>query len=358
MVAAIGENRFPKNTARGGQGGQGGQGGVGDTKIVGFCNYQYRSIGIAWYHRMTQLGYTTHQLVATDQEMVDYLQAMNNNNYNYNNNQQQPSPFTTIRQNDEPPRTIRFETMLRANIPQSWGLTTTKAIVESKAVLDLLMAVRWKFLYQQLQNGIHILLTDVDNIFTRYVPMSEFEQQTTVDVWHAYATKFPTKEFREQGFVVCSGMSWWRASPEAIAFAKLMTDACGDRCDDQRVLNRLLVHSLNMTWDNDITPDRMASRTTNRTESDPRMVGLFTKEIFGRSLRTHHTTGIWNRSFAYRGSIDPRPYCPQDNWVSMPILNAKARKTQWKIKLDSFDDWDRNCGSALTRKKNTTLQTS
>jgi len=287
--------------------------GQGKTKIVAFCNYNYRSVAVVWYARMTRLGYSSHVLVATDQEMADFL------------NKQTPS--------------LRYEVMIHSAMAPEFQEKNKD--VRDRHVLQLLMAVRWKYLLVQLEQGTHILLTDVDNIFTRYHSMEQFEN-TSVDIWHAYATKFPLSMFKKQGFVVCSGMSWWRSSPAAIRFSRLMQKTCGNYCDDQQRLNGILAGpETGMVWD--WTSEVLASRLTNGTESDPRYVGLLQKEVYGTSNATGHRAGIWDRDFAYRGRVDPEP-CPENNWVSMPILAVAQRSQSWRVKRDSFEVWDKNCG--------------
>jgi hypothetical protein len=307
---------------------------VGRTKIVAFCNYNYRSVAIKWYNRMTELGYNSHVIVATDQRMAGFL--FNSQKLNAYDNM----PF-------------RYQVLIHEPIPHEWMVSMTKTKFDH-SVLELLMAVRWKFLQHQLEQGIHVLLTDVDNVFSRYIPLDEEKNSVLfatdsndgiVDVWHAYATKYPRKVYSKLGFVVCSGMSWWRASPAAIRFAKIMHKSCGSMCDDQRVLNNLLIDDtvLNMTWFR--TQEMMNSRISSVTTTDDRFLGLPTIGISGYSSVTGHRAKIWDRDFAFRGPVHPE-VCPPDNWVSMPILEAKSRGKAWLAKLNSFDDWDSYCGES------------
>lgn len=289
---------------------------IGTTKIIAFCNHNYRSVALAWYRRMTRLGYSTHVIVATDRLMAEFLRS--NTDFRYQILIHEPMAVENVSSNNK------------------------KKTEQDHDLLKLLMAVRWKFLLQQLNKGIHILLTDVDNIFTRYIPMKELENyDKNVDVWHAYATKYPRKAFAKLGFVVCSGMSWWRASPAAVRFSQIMHDTCGILCDDQRVLNNLLTgDKLNMTWH--WTPEIEASRIISVAEKDNRFVGLPTVGISGVSNVTGHRARVWERDFAFRGPLRPDT-CPRNNWVSMPILEAKSRGTAWKTKLESFREWDGYC---------------
>jgi hypothetical protein len=292
----------------------------GMTLIVAFCNYHFRSVGLTWYRRMTALGYHNHVLIATDQPMVDFLAS---------------SEFQ-----DE----IRYDKWIHEPMPEEFN--SRPRAKRDQAYLQLLMAVRWKYLVSCLTRGIHVILTDADNIFTRYLDVEEeFSQKDpSVDVYFAYATKFPRKAFDSQGFCVCSGMSWWRASPASIRFARLMRDTCGDMCDDQRELNTLLSSStkLNMTWQ--WTSEARQTLVTNLTTSDPRFLGLPTRGISGHSTVTGHKARIWDRDFAFRGPLLP-DVCPIGNWVSMPVAEAARRQTAWKAKVKSFQQWDRHCSN-------------
>ena len=292
----------------------------GLTMIVAFCNYHFRSVGLTWYRRMTVLGYENHLLVATDQPMVDFLAS------------------------SQSQENFRYDKWIHEPIPEEFQ-SKPKA-KRDQAYLQLLMAVRWKFLVSYLEKGVHVVLTDADNIFTRYLDVEEeFSQKDqSVDVYLAYATKFPRKAFGVQGFCVCSGMSWWRASPGAIRFARVMRDTCGNMCDDQRELNNLLSISpeLNMTWL--WTTEARQSLVTNETTNDPRFLGLPTRGISGYSTVTGHRVQIWDRDFAFRGPLLP-DVCPVGNWVAMPIAEAMSRQTARKTKVESFQQWDNHCAA-------------
>eukprot|EP00980_Cylindrotheca_fusiformis_P028260 scaffold22589_cov138-Cylindrotheca_fusiformis.AAC.23 len=286
----------------------------GKTKIVAFCNHNYRSVGLKWFDRMTKLGYTTHLLVATDPAMESFLASKSN---------------------------YRYEVAFPEPMPATYATKPKRK--QDRAVLELLFAVRWKYLLNQLEQGTNVLLTDADNIFSRYIDLqAEMEEKyPTVDVWHAYATKYPNKVFLKQGFTVCGGMSLWRASKAGIEFARLIQYACGIMCDDQRVLNNLLL-DINMTWG--WTDATLASRISNNSVSvDQRFVGLPTLGLLGSSSVTGHKARVWDRDFAFRGPLEP-DQCPKSNWVSMPIVEAKSRFQNWEAKLESFDKWDEICG--------------
>jgi len=272
---------------------------------------------------MTILGYDNHLLVATDQPMVNFLASLNDDS-----NRLQEK--------------IRYDKWIHEPMPTKFQSSPRTKL--EKMHLQLLMAVRWKYLVSSLERGVHVILSDADNIFSQYLDVEEelTKKDPTVDVYFAYATKFPRDTFTRQGFCVCSGMSWWRSSPSSIRLARLMRDTCGDMCDDQRELNHLLSASpqLNMTWQ--WTTEARQSRLSNVTISDPRYHGLPTLGISGTSSITGHKARIWDRDFAFRGPLLP-DRCPVGNWVSMPITDIPNRQMAWKTKVESFQQWDNHC---------------
>jgi hypothetical protein len=77
-----------------------------------------------------------------------------------------------------------------------------------------LFGSRWNYILRQLQQNHNVLFTDVDNVFVRYLDMSEFEN-SQYDSYHAYAGTvdgFPRNICKKIGFTICSGMSWLRGS--------------------------------------------------------------------------------------------------------------------------------------------------
>lgn len=292
---------------------------VGKTKIVTFCDFEFRSVGIKWYQRMTTLGYDNHVVVATDTKMANYLATKYSN--------------------------FRYEVELtQSTIPKEYQSKSKSK--QDRVKFGLLLSVRWKFVLEQLKRGTNVLLTDVDNIFSRYISIKDEieDNDSTIDVWHAYATKFPPKIYKQQGFTVCGGMSWWRASVGAIRFLEMFRERCPVTCDDQRVMNNLLIDpALNMTWF--WTQKLQDSRITSATTTDENLLGLPTLSILGTSNITGHKARVWDRNFALRGRINEP--CPNNNWVSMPIVEASSRARKWIAKLDSFDNWDKNCGITL-----------
>ena len=204
--------------------------------------------------------------------------------------------------------------------------------------------------------------------------------RTKIDIFHAYATKVPLGAFKKQRFAVCSGMSWWRGgSPGSVHMAQIMHEKCGIMCDDQKVLNQLLIDrkAVGMTWE---WPDHvLSSRLVDLV--DKRYDGLLTRGMIGRSNVTQHVAKLWDRDFAFRGPLEldsnetsttssgtvqgadslsssssSSKYlsCPignhtsrDNNWVAMPIVHVRSRAESIQAKIKSFQQWDKLCGIDL-----------
>lgn len=295
------------------------------TKIVGFTSFEYLPIALRWYDVLTSLGYDNHFIVATDLSSVAYLESL-------------PA--------------IRHETELRPG------------------AVKTLFASRIKYMKRQLMEGYNVLLTDVDNIFRRYVSTDVFEEEP-YDVIHAFENKFPEDVYEKQGFVVCGGMTFFRADPNgtrAYEYLNRTSETCYRLCDDQRVLNRILANELHVVWTNETTtlesPNVSAntsvagrrhrpSGTQQQQVLDPRFLkdgsdqkfrglGAISSSRVGISKATGLRVKIWDRNFAYRGPIDPDP-CPDNNWVSMPVIWVPSRKEGPLFKFRMFDAWEKHC---------------
>lgn len=284
------------------------------TKILGFADYNYRDYALRWYHRLSNLGYTNHFIVAVDQKAIDFW--TNISSTSSEQIQWQALPYLPCLGYKYDPRGYRRQIFAR----------------------------RWTFIYQQLQQGYSVLLTDVDNVFSRYLPMSELED-SNVDVYHAYSTSYPTHVFEEMGLTVCGGMSWLRATAKVIRFVGSLVNACkcmplvlekqlqdqntknnnekqcrDCSCDDQVVLNELLWKGKHkVIWD--------------RNLSKPKSLDDYQWEsMTGVSSKTKHRIQIWDRNIAYRAPMPET--CPPNNWVAMPLYVDRG---------DVVDVWDTLC---------------
>jgi hypothetical protein len=295
------------------------------TKIVGFINEAYIGVGIRWYDRLTTLGYTEHVIVTTDNSTSAVLES--------------EYPRYRMEKSYRPPLSQKYP-----NIPPEQ---------QRRKEIEMIFGQRWLYTLQQLKMGHHILITDVDNIFSKYHPMSSMEL-SEYDVFHALETKYPVKVYNATGFVVCGGMGWFRSTPSTIDFVQLLTDRCNGTCDDQVKLNSLLAFEMEMEWN---LTDWHKSIRTHRNRS-PILNGLLERGFTGVSKITGHKVLVWDRDFAYRGENNPE-VCPVDNWVSMPLVTIRSRSKSWRYKLRSFDRWDAACPngySNMTMEPTTTVK--
>ena len=296
------------------------------TKIVGFITGSYAKIAMRWYDRLEILGYNNHAIVCTDQEAYQYFQ-------------EQRSHYR-----------VEASYLPQDPDPNIEGLKYGKKM---RRRVMMLFAHRWRYLLQSLNEGHHVLITDVDNIWNSYYDMEELEL-SEYDVYHALETKHPSEVYDDQGFVFCGGMGWFRASPQTKTFIQSMVSQCGVICDDQVLLNQIVAYQLNMEWHR--TADHHNTTTSVSSNQDfdspfenhfSRIEGLVTNGFTGYSRVTGHKSKVWDRDFAYRGENNPET-CPPNNWVSMPFVIMAWRNQGPSHKLSSYDMWDRTCPSQYT----------
>jgi hypothetical protein len=159
------------------------------TKIVAICDSIYKEIAPYWYHRLTRLGYDNAVVIAADNETAEYLE-------------EKGIPYELLRDTAE-------------SCPKFHGIMTG-AKVGKQQYRRTIFGMRYLYLLHQLQRGYHVLLTDIDNNFIRYMPMLVMES-SGYDVYHAYGDSHPTEIFSKLGFTVCGGMAWFRSSPGSIS---------------------------------------------------------------------------------------------------------------------------------------------
>ncbi|KAL7550845.1 hypothetical protein ACHAWF_014044 [Thalassiosira exigua] len=207
------------------------------------------------------------------------------------------------------------------------------------------MSARLKTTANLLRNGTHLLITDIDNIFSRYVPLYGFLEEG-YDVYHAYEMRYPVPLYNEFGFVICSGHQFLRSSPETLKFMDLVMNRCRwSKCDDQFVYNAVLHYDLKMKWDGIDNPDNPGALRVNTTH--PENGNLLVESVTGRSPVTNHTVKIWDRDFAWRLAGAIPEHCPSiHNWLGMPTklddsLTGFGNKVHKKIA--AFDVWDQHC---------------
>ena len=298
------------------------------TLIIGFADYGYKSIAHRWYDELTNLGYTSHMVAAQDTIAADYFASHNiRHDLVFKNSLRGGHNVTGLRQEcDVVYRRVDNENKVSQMYRRS------------------LFGSRWHYVLQKLRQGYHVLLTDVDNIFTQYKPLEELED-SEYDVYHAYAgtvPSFPLNLFRLMGFTVCGGMSWLRSTPSTIKFVEVITRQCGCErlhctcfCDDQVVLNRFVYYQYILDQPNITVP-------TSEAEMD--WYGYS-----GYCNLTGHRFKVWDRDVAYRAEFDPQN-CPNKtrNWIAMPT--GLDRDQTWDI-------WKEKCLGILPSATEASLAT-
>lgn len=284
------------------------------TKILAFADGQYKEYALRWYRRLSSLGYQNHVVVAVDQDAADYLRPFNV--------RLERLPYPTCTRPEHDSRRV-----------SSFYVSTSKKLLPFSLFLLIkyrreLFARRWVYVYDQLKNGSHVLLSDVDNVFHRFKSMKDMEQ-SKFDVFHAYSTSYPEDIFYSMGFTVCGGLGWYRSSPKVTRFVGsllnkckcLETINCDCYCDDQVTLNELLGKKgkHKVSWDREIPR--------------PKSLGDYPwGNISGVSAKTRHRIHIWDRNLAYRAPLPES--CPEYNWVAAPLYVNRS---------DVVRVWDRLC---------------
>eukprot|EP00977_Amphora_coffeiformis_P017943 scaffold6030_cov199-Amphora_coffeaeformis.AAC.7 len=263
-------------------------------KIVGFTDKRYIPVTRKWYARLLELGYQPDEIeiVCADVESVQNLTG---------------------------------------TIPGVREMIIPNPNLEKKAkgFLKQLYMHRIRYTIDQLRAGKSMLITDVDNVFLRHVPLADFYQDG-YDIIHAYALAYPQKPYHQMGFTVCAGLQWLRATPETIAFLEIIQNLCetqkkmDDKCDDQVAFNEALAGPARITWD--VEPNRTDSIRTPVLQGK---LSYLTETLTGRCTATNHTVKVWNRDFATRWPGEPA-ICPSKNsWVAAPVYDVPGFRERY-----------------------------
>ena len=198
------------------------------TKIIGFSDEKYKEIAWNWYQQLTDLGYHEHMVIASDVPTENYCE-------------EKGMRYDTI----HPYGSNNFTTSITIDqCATTYDHTLPSQAKRNQLYRRRLFGSRWNYILRQLRQGMNILLTDVDNIFVRYVDVSELEQ-SSFDAFHAYAgttEAFPRYIYRRLGFTICGGMSFLRGGSHGVlelveAVVKQCgcesTLLCSCHCDDQ-----------------------------------------------------------------------------------------------------------------------------
>lgn len=285
------------------------------TVIVAVCDHLYYEIGRLWYNQLTNLGYASHMLLAPSQQAAHLFRD---------------SDFRHDVMDMFPPNQTRWPCELR------------KLKIGKQQYRRKLFAMRWDYVLQRLKGGRHVLLSDVDNIFSRHLPMSVMEE-SEYDVYHAYVHDFPHNVIQTLGgFSMCGCLTWVRASTAGIRFVESLlqscmvnrTVGCGPLCDDQMEMGSLYAfHSF---------------RNANWNVPDGLNVSFWKPSISGIVHVTGHKFTFWDVNTVYRGNIaGMEGRCPHQNWVAMPSNSMTPGRggNFLEERLRRFEQWIYYCGN-------------
>jgi len=291
--------------------------------IIAFSDDGYKEIAWKWYQELEKLGYDEHEVIAYDESSAEYFKQ----------------------------KGMRYDKMY-SSFNASYSLKAPNCIkyveetfkTESKKLQyhrRNLFGSRWNYILRRLVDGHDVLISDTDNVFVRYVPLSQLKH-SHYDAYHAYAgisgPTFPMSIFKKQGFTICGGMSWLRSTPGVIEFVRSIVKrckceklACSCHCDDQVVINSIIYDTeYKIDWD----------QQDVATDSDDEM---YWESKTGICNKTGHRVKIWDRHTAYRANFDYKK-CPNENrWFFMPY-GLSDRSTVWDL-------WRKGCG----RNQSTTI---
>jgi len=277
----------------------------GEVKIVAFTSHDYSVVSKWWYKRMSDLGYNTHTLILIDEAAVNDFNAINATGEEF----------------------YRFEVML------------VDPGKRRKNFVRSLWYSRILYCLNQLKAGQSLLLTDTDNVFSKYESLDQF-YNSDYDAIFALEMKFPTYIFDKQEFVLCGGMTFLKSTNATIQMWERLLEVCDGgtkRCDDQVELNKLLADD--MIWDSQ-------AALLNKTKD-----GLVQNGFVGKSKTVQDFSAkVWDRDFAWRGPLDT-DICPSNsNWVSMPMpppqyaVRMLEKGNLGEQKLARVSVWENFCG--------------
>ena len=263
-----------------------------NVKIVAFTDHSFAPVGQWWYQRLTNLTYTTHTLVLFESRAVAHFEKLKAKGEYYR---------TEVKLID-----IDNKLKRRFKIHRLWY-------------------IRILYCLEQLKAGTSLILTDSDNIFHRYVDLSLFED-SGYDAIFSFEQRYPTDIFKKQGFVVCGGMTFLKATNATVQIIEKLLQRCYESqgregknsksCDDQTVWNELLFQD--MEW-NRKTEDLQAGQDLLQ----------FGFDGISKSVPSFRAN-LWDRQFSLR---IPFETCPSEKtWVSMPAPFDHRKELEKKVK--------------------------
>ena len=261
-----------------------------DWRVVSFVSEDYEDIARLWYHRLSKLGYTSHHLVALDDEVFGKL---NRSNFR----------------------------ILRAP-----GIT-----LEKGADLGDFWKFRLRYLVDEINRGQNILMSDLDVIFAHhYEPDVIFNKigDEDVDIFHSLGAGWPLSAKRRWGFSVCMGFSAFRATKETAQILDTAYKVCthAKQCDDQVVVNELYMNYLQMTWTS--TTDHGERKGISRNRMFPLVVKTFSNLVPRVRMESLEST----RKTSNIECLGHVHHMDGGHWAVAPVIEKEghAKLEMWK----------------------------
>jgi hypothetical protein len=304
---------------------------AGQTMIIAACDYAFKDMALAWYEKLTKLGYNTHMILAVDQQAADFFRQ---------HGLRHDMLLPPLRDGEKDAASSNY---CYQEHSQNWMYRR------------VVFGMRWHYVLGLLENGHHVLMTDIDNIFVRHHSLSNMEE-SAFDVFHTYAMPYPANVYEKLGYTVCGCLTWLRSSPESLNFVKALLNRCQQpgssgmecfACDDQVEVNKLYMGY------------KRRSSITLEVPDDFGEQGFWKSSISGRVHETNHTFYLWDADLAYRGPIRGiEGRCPgqsnsthearNHNWMAAPTTSTKKRTDAVQDRQLRLTEWGVTCGISDT----------
>lgn len=186
--------------------------------ILGCTTINYVEITNIWYKQLELLGYNNHFICVLDAESEAYYRRIN-----------QEKAVENLAKREY--RFLKY-------------ITWDNKAAENRT--NDIWRLRYDIVLERLVLGKHVFLTDVDSIWVNHRNLEQV-LPASFNTFHAECRRFPPHVFEAWGFVVCGGVAGFRSDPITIDFFIKLLRLCGNKCDDQLLLNDFMM-KLNVTW--------------------------------------------------------------------------------------------------------------
>jgi len=285
-------------------------------KMVAFTDSKFVLLARMWHDRMTDLGYQEQVIIATDRTTYE---ALSREGYNVE----------------------LWEVDAVVN-PDEVG------VVQDSKLLRSLWLRRLEYLLEQALVNNSILLTDLDVIYSRHVPLERFEN-SEYDIFHALGKKNPNRIHYPEDmfpFVINAGLSYFKANSRTAQMLREIVNRCTNLTADSVSLSQTDFNHCDDQYE-------MNYYYANHAKFEVRDdTGYGNEARVGYVAQTGLKVLLWPRHFTWRDNM-PRPgkkkKCPRSGWwTAMPVIRSDVRKKQCMFVI-----WKDVCGMPETKATTT-----